>query len=389
LKILHLVGARADHGGILSVLRALASAPDLENAGLEHCVWVHRGYRETRRPELPYWHGPWAIDESRSHVRLLGQALLAAPFLLPRLFRMPPDIIHAHTRGSFPLACLLSRCGRVPVVYTHHAYARRTGMYRRALMRLPMRQVFLTPNMMRHFGWDPEHPPHNSALIPACALESHFEAPLVERSRSASRASSDGPVRIVGLGNLVGWKRWDLLLDALAGMPPDERRGWSVSIWGPVPPDPEAQAYAAMLGHRIEREGLTGTVRLEGPASDVGTCLAGADWFVLPSTDEPCSVALVEALARGVPAVVSSSGGNIDIVEPGVGGQWFRPGDAADLRRVLRGIREGELSAAPPATLRESVRAFSACRVTASYARLYRDLKAGHPEGHAPGIEGC
>ena len=59
------------------------------------------------------------------------------------------------------------------------------------------------------------------------------------------------------------------------------------------------------------------------PTHQVADVVAAADWFVLPSTHEPCSVALIEALALGVPVIASASGGNVDIVQAA---HWFERG---------------------------------------------------------------
>jgi glycosyltransferase involved in cell wall biosynthesis len=70
-------------------------------------------------------------------------------------------------------------------------------------------------------------------------------------------------------------------------------------------------------------------LRLLGPRTDVRTVLAAADFFVLPSLREGLSFALLEAMAVGLPPVVSDAPGNPEAV--GDAGVVVRRGDAGGL----------------------------------------------------------
>ena len=355
-RVLHLLGATGDHGGIVSVLRGVQVATD---ARCGHVAWVHESFRQTRSPALELRHSRHALDEADSHLRLLSRAVRAWPELRRLLAAEPFDVVHAHTRGTFPLICAhaaLSR--RPPAVFTNHTYARRTGMYRRAGRWPRLTTTLLTPNMARHYGLAPG--PH-VRLISECGADAFFDRPLVPRARA------DGPLRLVGIGNLVRWKRWDLVLRALALLPDAARRLIRFDVWGPTPEDPDAQAYTRELHSLTTALGLGDTVRFAGPTGQVADVVAAADWFVLPSTNEPCSVALIEALALGVPVIASASGGNVDIVADGVTGCLFRPDDAEDLATKLAAVLSGQIQAAAPEVLRDSVRARSAANVGAEY----------------------
>jgi glycosyltransferase involved in cell wall biosynthesis len=66
--------------------------------------------------------------------------------------------------------------------------------------------------------------------------------------------------------------------------------------------------YAARLEHRLAAFGLTKNFRLLGARSDIPDLLAAADLFVQPSLFEGLSLAAVEALQAGVPAVLAPTG---------------------------------------------------------------------------------
>jgi glycosyltransferase involved in cell wall biosynthesis len=72
--------------------------------------------------------------------------------------------------------------------------------------------------------------------------------------------------------------------------------------------------------------------------SALGGAYAAANFFVLPSLQEPWGLVVDEAQANGLPVVVSDAVGcAADRVNP-ANGRIFRAGDSADLARVLREV---------------------------------------------------
>jgi glycosyltransferase involved in cell wall biosynthesis len=367
VKLLHLLGDPADLGGILSVLRCLheVTAP----LGDEHVAWVHQGYRETRRPALAYRYSRCLLAESSQHIRLLARAVPA--FLeLRRLLRTEPfDLVHAHTRGAFPVAVLLASFTRRPVLFTNHTYARRTWLYRRATRLARFHTVVLTPNMARHYGI--QMPSPRVSVIPACCSDRFFQMPM----RAAPTGSlSASPIRLVGIGNIVRWKNWHLLIQALGTLAPEDRRRFHFQHYGEPPKDGESPAYARALQEQVAQAGLGSVVEFRGPTLDAASCLVQADWFVLPSTNEPCSVALSEAMALGLPALVSASGGNVDLVEHGRTGLLFAPDDVTDLARQLHSLLRPDPGFSTPDKIRRSAQNRCATHVATLYRDLYRRL---------------
>lgn len=366
--MLHLVGATGDHGGILSVIRSIQSST--ETAATAHFVWVNEAFRQTRSPTLELRFSRHALDEDSNHLRLLCRSVRAWPGLRRLLSKERFDVVHAHTRGTFPLSCAHTAFAQTPrAIFTNHTYARRTGMYRRAGSWSRLTTVLLTPNMARHYGLTPSE---NIRLISACGADTFFDQSLLPRPTAA------GSLRLVGIGNLVRWKRWDLIVRALALLPAEIRRIIHFDVWGPIPDETDAHAFAQELKSLTNSLGLNDTVRFPGATNQVSEMVTAADVFVLPSTNEPCSVALIEAMACGRPVLASRSGGNVDIVQDGQTGLLFTPDSAEDLARCLRRFLDGSFVPASPEVIRESVRQRSAAVVGAEYLRLYRELAAAH-----------
>jgi glycosyltransferase involved in cell wall biosynthesis len=93
------------------------------------------------------------------------------------------------------------------------------------------------------------------------------------------------------------------------------------------------------LEMQVAKAGIEGRVRFLGVRRDVPDILQAIDVFSLTSVSEAASLTLLEAMAAGVPVVVTDVGGNREIVREGVDGLLTPRGDdqatAAALLKVL------------------------------------------------------
>jgi glycosyltransferase involved in cell wall biosynthesis len=115
--------------------------------------------------------------------------------------------------------------------------------------------------------------------------------------------------------------------------------------------------------------------------------LESAAVFALPSYDEALPMSLVEAMAAGVPPVVTPVGGMPEVVTDGVNGLVAGAGDVATLQRQLqRLLLDRRLAARIGAAARESVRLrWAPERSLARLGAVYAELGlAGFAEPAAP-----
>jgi glycosyltransferase involved in cell wall biosynthesis len=173
-------------------------------------------------------------------------------------------------------------------------------------------------------------------------------------------------------------KKLEELLDALrrAGprLPPHVLR-----IAGGV--EAGAEGYAAGLRRRAE--GLA--VEWLGGLDEPGEFLAGLDLFVLVAEPAGCPNASLEALAAGLPVIVTDAGGASEQVVDGVSGRLMRRGDVDALAEAL-------VELAADSRRRSALGAAGRAHVAAhfSLARMLHDYRRVCLPGTAPATEtGC
>lgn len=89
------------------------------------------------------------------------------------------------------------------------------------------------------------------------------------------------------------------------------------------------------LRRYVSRHLLRDTVTFAGQQPDVLPFLRTADAFVLPSQREGLSIALLEAMACGLPAVGTRTSGTVELIRPGENGYLVDIGDAAGIARAM------------------------------------------------------
>jgi glycosyltransferase involved in cell wall biosynthesis len=183
----------------------------------------------------------------------------------------------------------------------------------------------------------------------------------LERLRPAPVAP-DRPVALT-LGAIVDWKHPELALE-IAARVPDLR----LRLAGE--PLDAGRRLLERLRRRAAEPDLAGRVELLGRVSDPLEALQGASCLLHCAGREPFGLALVEALACGVPVVAPAAAGPVEIVDDSCG-RLYSPGDAAAGAAAVR-----EVLAEP--ALRDGARARAESHFGREHMRTaYRDLVEG------------
>lgn len=132
---------------------------------------------------------------------------------------------------------------------------------------------------------------------------------------------------------------------------------------------------------RVDTEGLPG-VRVHhgvGPNSpEMMALYARADIFTFPTLADVLPLAIMEAMASGMPVITTAVGGVSKQIEHGVDGFLIRPGDAGALAEAtLRLVQDPALLASMGAAARRSAELkFNAARNYASLLQVCKDCAA-------------
>ena len=105
------------------------------------------------------------------------------------------------------------------------------------------------------------------------------------------------------------------------------------------------EVYASELRKLVIDNNLEERVFFLGPVGDINTVLSAADLFVLPTTnrhghEEGCPVALLEAMAAGLPCIASDVAGSNDLVHHGKTGFLFAAECVRELRDRIVALKE-------------------------------------------------
>ncbi len=167
-----------------------------------------------------------------------------------------------------------------------------------------------------------------------------------------SQAGYD-PARVVDIPNGVPvpaapWSRREGWQDApravfVGRLAPEKNLETLVRAW-PIVRRTFPQARLTLVGEGPERSrlesliaalGLSDAIELPGAMADPTAMLRSCDLFVLPSREEGMSIALLEAMALGMPLVATAIPGNRRLVADREHGRLVPPGDVEELARTI------------------------------------------------------
>ncbi len=172
-----------------------------------------------------------------------------------------------------------------------------------------------------------------------------------------------GPVHFLAAGQFIRRKGFDLLVDALAGLPDGD---WRCTIRGAGP-------LRARLERRARRGAARGRVTLPEPAPNevlLGE-LAGADWAVVPSRHDGWGMIVNEALGVGTPVVCTDGCGAADLLDDPAAGVVVPAGDAGALGEALwRCLAGGKIGAGRRRAVRAIARRHDPSGAAATFLEL-------------------
>ncbi|MBN1882213.1 MAG: glycosyltransferase family 4 protein [Deltaproteobacteria bacterium] len=345
LKVLHII-TRMEEGGAPRVLLALLDGLDPETfiqevaTGKAPQAWDITG--ELKKRGVPYH---TVSSMVRRPAPIQDTAALLSLWSLMR--RGAYDIIHTHTsKGGFLGRLAAKAAGHARTIYAPHGTVF-TGYFPAWQTRM-----FILAEKLAA-GWCERiitlsHAEVREFLERGIGEEARFrvvpngidiEKLIAQRDREGVRAAlgwSERDLVIVSVGRLEPVKGHLTLLTAapriiesVSGSPADAVVRFLIVGDGTM---------KERLALEAERLGISDRVHFTGHRYDAGALLSAGDLFAMPSLNEGMGLAVVEAMACGLPVAASRVGGIPEVVEDGVTGVLVPPNDADALAAACSGL---------------------------------------------------
>lgn len=274
--------------------------------------------------------------------RVVPNTILAVKRVTQALRRLQPDVVNAHA-PHYAVAAFQSG---YPTVYTVHGVTHReASIYRNNLfdrLRFAVESYYakralqearhiiaISPYVMREYeGWTE-------------AQWHRIDNPLSDDFFAIVR--KEVPGRVLFVGSITEVKDVLTLLQAVVLLR-ERRPGTSLSVH--LAGRTTSRSYERVLRAFVQEKGLDDVVTFLGLLDrerllcEYGECALVA----LPSLQENAPMAIIEAMAAGVPVVATEVGGIADLVEDGVTGFLFPARDAVTMaERMLCLLENSDL----------------------------------------------
>lgn len=218
----------------------------------------------------------------------------------------------------------------------------------------------------------------NSEGLRALALDSAPDQAIeVVYNGVDTEAFRPGPrdwegLRVVCAARLIRRKGIEHLIEAVAKLEGQDVR---LTLVGKGNHEAALRAHAAALGVG-ERVAFAGHVA----HAEMAEVYRRSDVFVLPSLNEGMSNTALEAMACGLPILMTDTGGALELLEDRENGYVIRKRSPDDIAEKLRRyIERPELLGEHGRSSREKAQTMTWARAAAAYKRLYETAAGGRP----------
>ncbi len=299
---------------------------------------------------------------------LSPKVLLALPRLRKIIIEKQIHVIHAHTRVTQVMACVLSKFTSCVYVSTCH------GFYRRKLGR----RIFpcwgdgiiaISSTVRDHavndhrVAQEKVHTVRNGVDIEQFMPVSEHEKQVLRREFGLTSGKLVGMV-----SRLCAVKGQHIAVEAMAMIVRAVPDAHLVLIG--------SGRFEKELREMVERIGLVLSVHFFDRIAQSGKVFPVFDCYLMPSLEEGLGLALMEAQASGLPVVASRVGGMVDLIDDGRTGLFVEPNDPKQLAdAVVRILTDPEFARALGIRAREFIeREGSADEMTKKIADIYQQL---------------
>lgn len=307
-------------------------------------------------------------DCSETRFRVRGVPLK----LIWALRRFGPDMIHAHSGTWFPSTISKLVLPATKLIYTEHGRYPPEPLSRAVIDRIcyhiTASTTAVSPTVSQYMQSylrltnPPMVIPNGIDLDEYLSIDNHHRTLLRESWRVGEEACL-----FISVGRFVEAKNHTMLLTAV-------QRALKIApiirllLVGKGPLEEELREQAEALG-------IASKVIFAGFRDDVASCLGAADCFVLSSKTEGHPIALLEAMASGLPTISTDVGGIADALGLPPAGILVGPGDIGELAKAMVRFACDSGARMQLATYaRQRAERFSLSKMTDAYTELYEKV---------------
>jgi glycosyltransferase involved in cell wall biosynthesis len=262
-------------------------------------------------------HEIWAAGTPLTHLNARQESRIQLLFTFPRLISIirkeKVALIHTHLFASNTLGRVAGMLLGLPVVIHEQQNETKVLPIHKKLVDRALASkaaaIIAVSDSTRAFnirvkGVDPDkiHTVPNAINLERLRLEAVHR----QQMRKSLNLPPSAPL-VIGVGRLAQQKRFDLWLEAAAGVHQQVPDAQFLLVGdGPLRHELETQAESLELEQ---------VVRFLGAREDVPQLLGASDLFVLSSDYEGLPLALLEALAMGLPAIATAADGSAEVLQ--------------------------------------------------------------------------
>jgi len=288
-----------------------------------------------------------------------------------------PNLVQSFQTNPNRWVPLAAKLAGVPVVVTglQNCYFSETPMQRRVdslLFRLATHAVSCSEAVWSFYVERKEYPGNKITTIHNGVKLDRFSPHCDKSYLRKELGLSEEHVLVGTVANLIPQKGHEYLLEAADLVVRENKQ--VVFVW----------IGDGLLRSELQMEcaerGLTENIYFLSERKDIPEVLSSLDVFVLPSLWEGFGIALVEAMATGLPVIASNVDGIVEVVVDGITGVLVEPKDVEGLAKAIRCLlddptKRGRMG---QAGRQRVMRRFSVENVASAYETLYRRLISDH-----------
>lgn len=228
------------------------------------------------------------------------------------------DLVHVHALFSYPstVAMLIARFKHIPYIVRSigqlNAWSLKQSYWMKRIMLALVEQGNINGSVAIHVTSNSEEEDVRKLVLKTEVLNLGLGIPKSKKRAKHSTNAENKITTFLFLSRLHPKKQLENLLEAFFIFQKRyQRSDWLLYIAGDGEP-----AYVQQL-HRLANElNLEGNIIWMGHISGVRKelILSSSDWFILPSASENFGISAVEALASGVPVILTKEVGIADLV---------------------------------------------------------------------------